>query len=154
MRIAARLPILFAVLLTLPARLSAADVATDAVDRAMADALAAFDVPGAALVVVRGDKVIILKGYGRKNVAKTDPITPDTLFPLASCTKAFTATLLAMLVDEGKLGWDDRVSDHVPGFKIADPNADALITLRDLLCHRTGVPGNDLIWYHSPLTID
>ena len=120
----------------------------------MADALAAFDVPGAALVVVRGDKVIILKGYGRKNVAKTDPITPDTLFPLASCTKAFTATLLAMLVDEGKLGWDDRVSDHVPGFKIADPNADALITLRDLLCHRTGVPGNDLLWYHSPLTID
>ncbi len=125
-----------------------------AVDRVLADALKAWDVPGAALVVVRGDKVLILKGYGQKSHEKPDPVTPDTLFPLASCTKAFTSTLLAMLVDEGKLRWDDRVRDHLPGFKLSDPNADALVTLRDLLSHRTGVPGNDLLWYRSPWTID
>jgi CubicO group peptidase (beta-lactamase class C family) len=154
MRIAARSAILFAVLIALPAPLSAADVDPAAVDRVMADALAAWDVPGAALVVIRGDQVLILKGYGRKNVAKPEPVTPDTLFPLASCTKAFTATLLAMLVDEGKIAWDDPVREHLPGFKLADPHADAMVAIRDLLCHRTGVPGNDLLWYHSPFTVD
>ena len=133
---------------------AAPTVPSDSVDRVLADALKAWDVPGAALVVVRGDRVLLLKGFGQKSHAKPDPVTPDTLFPLASCTKAFTSTLLAMLVDEGKLRWDDRVRDHLPGFKLSDPNADALVTLRDLLSHRTGVPGNDLLWYRSPWTID
>jgi CubicO group peptidase (beta-lactamase class C family) len=114
----------------------------------------AFDVPGAAIVIVRGDQVLILKGYGKKSIEKPDPVTPDTLFPLASCTKAFTSTLLAMLVDKGRLKWDDRVRDHLPGFKLHDPNADAMVTIRDLLSHRTGVMGNDLLWYHAPWNID
>src|SRR5260221_14742590 len=106
--------------LAYPSHTIAADVDAAAVDRVMTDALKAWDVPGAALVVVRGDQMLLLKGYGRKSIAKPDPVTPDTIFPLASCTKAFTSTLLAMLVDEGKLGWDARVRDHLPGFKLAD----------------------------------
>jgi len=132
----------------------AADPDAAAVDRVMADALKAWEVPGAALVVVRGDEVVVLKGYGRRHADRPDAVTPDTLFPIASCTKAFTSTLLAMLADDGKLGWDDPVRDHLPGFKLSDPHADAMVTLRDLLAHRTGVTGHDLLWYHSPRSVD
>lgn len=137
-----------------PAAVRAADPEPAAVDRVIADALTAWEVPGAALVVVRGDQVAILKGYGRKHLDRPEPVTPDTVFPLASCTKAFTATLLAMLVDEGKLGWDDPVRDRLPGFRLSDPHADALVTMRDLLAHRTGVGGHDLLWYRSPWGVD
>ncbi|MDB5311528.1 MAG: serine hydrolase [Gemmataceae bacterium] len=135
-------------------RVRAADPGEAVVDQVMHDALKAWEVPGAALVVVRGDRVVALKGYGRKHVGNPDPVTPDTVFPLASCTKAFTSTLLAALADDGKLGWDDPVRDHLPGFKLSDPHADAMVTLRDLLSHRTGVGGNDLLWYRAPWGVD
>src|SRR5437764_3598569 len=93
--------------LTCPATSRAADPDPAAIDRVMADALKAWDVPGAALVVVSGDRTLILKGYGSKHTYRPDPVTPDTVFPLASCTKGFTSTLMAMLVDDGNLGWDD-----------------------------------------------
>jgi CubicO group peptidase (beta-lactamase class C family) len=120
----------------------------------MAAALKEWDAPGAAVAVVRGDQTLVLKGYGRKHIDRLDPVTSDTVFPLASCTKAFTSTLLAMLVDEGKLAWDDRVAQHLPGFRLSDPHADAMVTLRDLLSHRTGVTGNDLLWYRAPWGVD
>lgn len=132
----------------------AAEPDTVAVDRVMADALTTWDVPGAALVVVRGDRVLVLKGYGHKHADRPDAVTPDTLFPIASCSKAFTSTLVAMLVDDGKFGWDDHVRDHLPGFKLSDPHADAMVSLRDLLAHRTGVTGNDLLWYRAPWGVD
>lgn len=141
-------------LIALSNGLPAAEPEPAAVDRIVEDALKSWEVPGAALVIVQNDRIVLLKGFGRKHPDKPEPITPDTLFPIASCTKAFTSTLLAMLVDDGKLNWDDRVRDHLPGFKLSDPNADAMVTLRDLLSHRTGIPGNDLLWYRSPLTID
>jgi CubicO group peptidase (beta-lactamase class C family) len=143
-----------AALAATPAASFASEPDPAAVDRVMADALKAWDVPGAALVVVRGDQVLVLKGFGRKHTDRPDPVTPDTLFPIASCTKAFTATLLAMLVDDGRLGWDDSMHDLLPAFKLSDPNADAMVNLRDLLSHRTGVMGNDLLWYHAPWGID
>jgi CubicO group peptidase (beta-lactamase class C family) len=129
---------------------TAAGSGSAAVDRAMAEALKAWDVPGAALAVVRGDQTLILKGYGRKHADRPDPVTADTVFPLASCTKAFTTTLLAMFVDEGKIGWDDRARNHAPGFHLSDPHADALLTVRDLVSHRTGLGANDLLWYRAP----
>ncbi len=125
-----------------------------AADAVMADALKAFNVPGAALVVVRGDQTFVLKGYGRRGFDAKDAVTPDTVFPLASCTKQFTAALLAMLIDDGVVDWDDRVTKHLPGFKLSDPNATALVSLRDLLSHRTGLAGHDLLWYRAPWTID
>ncbi len=132
----------------------AADPAPEAADAVAVAALKAFRVPGAAVVVVRGDQTLVLKGYGRRSFDANDPVTPDTVFPLASCTKQFTAALFAMLVDDDALGWDDPVRKHLPAFKLSDPNADALLTLRDLLAHRTGLAGHDLLWYRAPWTID
>jgi CubicO group peptidase (beta-lactamase class C family) len=135
--------------LALPAQ--AADLDADAIDKAVRDAMKAWEVPGVAVAVVRGDDVY-LKGYGVRALDGKDPVTPDTLFPLASCSKAFTTTAMAMLVDDGKMTWDDPVRKHVPFFHLSDPLADRDVTLRDLVCHRTGVRGHDLLWYHAPWT--
>ena len=126
----------------------------EAVDAIVIDALKTFQVPGAAVVVVRGDKTLVLKGYGRRSIERDEPVTPETLFPMASCTKQFTTTLLAMLVDEGMIGWDDRVKKLYPDFALSDPSANELLTLRDLVSHRTGLGSHDLLWYHSPEKID
>src|SRR5262249_57330656 len=103
--------------------------------------------------VYRG-RVIIARGYGVKQLGKKEPVTGDTLFPLASCTKAFTTTAMAMLVDEGKLQWDDLVRKHVPYFRLADPLADANVTLRDLVCHRTGVGPHEFLCYRAPWGVE
>lgn len=103
-------------------------------------------VPGAAVVIVQNDKVVFLKGYGVRDAGEKEAVTPDTLFPIASCSKAFTATLLAKLIDEGKLTWDDPVRNHLDYFRLADPLADQEVTLRDLLSHRTGMPRHDGLW--------
>ena len=98
--------------------------------------------PGAAVAVVREGKVIFARGFGLANVADKTPVTPETRFFIGSTTKAFTATLVGMLVDEGVMRWDDPADQHLPYFKLAvdsdDPAARA--TLRDLLSHRTGFP--------------
>ncbi len=121
-----------------------------AVDTLVREALRSWRVPGAAVAVVRGDEVIYLKGHGVRDTVTGEPVTPDTVFPLASCSKAFTTAALAVLVDEGKLAWDDPVRKHLPSFRLADPLADKDVRVRDLLCHRTGLRGHDLLWYRAP----
>src|SRR5262245_42960312 len=98
--------------------LLAAEPEPAAVDKLAADALAAWDVPGLAVVVVRGDDTRVLKGYGTRALGKPEPVTPDTVFPLASCSKAFTTTLLAMLADDEVMAWDDPVRKHLPTFRL------------------------------------
>ena len=122
-----------------------------AVDRIMNTAMSQWHVPGAALAVVENDKVVYLKGYGVKDIVTAERVTANTLFNIASMTKAFTATAMAMLVDEGKLDWDDPVRQHLPYFRLSDPCADAAVTLRDLLSHRTGLAGYDALWDNSLL---
>jgi CubicO group peptidase (beta-lactamase class C family) len=129
---------------------SAQGVDDKAVDAIMREGLKAWQVPGAALAIVKDNKVIYLKAYGVKDLDSKEPVTPDTLFPIASCTKAFTTTAMAMLVDEGKMDWDDPVRKHVDYFHLSDPLADANVTLRDLVTHRTGVGSHDLLWYRAP----
>ena len=90
--------------------------------------------------------MVYLKGFGVREKGKPEKVTPDTVFPIASCSKAFTATALAMLAEEGKLKWDDKVRDHLDYFRLTDELADRDVTLRDLLCHRTGMPRHDLLW--------
>jgi CubicO group peptidase (beta-lactamase class C family) len=121
------------------------------VDAAIRDALKAWGVPGASVAVVRHGEVVYLKGHGVREAGTDRPVTPDTVFPLASCTKAFTTTVLAMLVDEGTMAWDDPVRKHLDWFHLSDPLADRDVTLRDLVTHRTGLRGHDLLWYRSPL---
>jgi CubicO group peptidase (beta-lactamase class C family) len=134
----------------LPVAAAEPPVDTAAVDRIVQDALRSWDVPGVAVAIVRDDEVVYLKGFGVRALGRKDPVTPDTVFPIASCTKAFTTTAMAMLVDEGKLSWDDPVRKHLDYFHLADPSADALVTLRDLVTHRTGLGGHELLWYRSP----
>jgi CubicO group peptidase (beta-lactamase class C family) len=134
--------------------LAAADPDAAAVDKLAAAALRSWEAPGVAIAVVRGDDTLVLKGYGKRALGRPEPITPDTVFPLASCSKAFTTTLMAMLVDDETMAWDDPVRKHLPGFKLPEPNAEALLTVRDLLCHRSGIGGHDLLWYRAPWNID
>ncbi len=149
MRPSARIVVVLALVLVC-ARPAGADeppvLDAKAIDTAVEAALKAYDAPGAAVVVVRDDKVVHLKGYGVRKLGGDAPVTPDTVFPIASCTKPFTAALLAQLVAEGKLKWDDKVSDHLDAFRLSDPFADREVTFRDLLSHRTGMPRHDLLW--------
>ncbi|HJT79300.1 MAG TPA: serine hydrolase [Gemmataceae bacterium] len=149
-RYAAAVPL--ALLLTLAPLPAAPAESFDAarVDRVVEDALDAWRVPGVAVAIVRDDRVIYLKGHGIKEVGGQDPVTPDTIFPIASCTKSFTTTAMAMLVDDGKMAWDDPVRKHVPYFHLSDPLADGQVTLRDLVTHRTGVGPHELLWYRAP----
>jgi CubicO group peptidase (beta-lactamase class C family) len=120
------------------------------IDAIVADALKTFDAPGAAIVVVHEDKIVYLKGAGVRELGKADEVTADTIFQIASCTKAFLAMLIAMLTADGLLDWDDPVHKHVPYFRLSDPGADQNVTIRDLLCHRTGLSRHDLLWFKSP----
>ncbi|QEG31030.1 Penicillin-binding protein 4* [Gemmata obscuriglobus] len=137
--------VLFAFLFaTAPARAAGFD--PKIIDEVAEKALKEFSAPGCAVVVVKDGEVVYLKGFGVREKGADDKVTPDTVFPIASCSKAFTATLLAMLADDGKLKWDDKVRDHLDYFRLSDELADRDVTLRDLLCHRTGMPRHDLLW--------
>lgn len=127
----------------------AQDAGWRAFDGFVNKALVEWEVPGAAVAVVKDDKIIYAKGFGVKEIGKSGKIDEHTLFGIASNSKAFTATALAMLVDEGKLDWDDKVTKHLPDFKLADEYVTREITIRDLLSHRSGLPayGGDIIWW-------
>lgn len=103
-------------------------------------------IPGLALAVVKDDKVVFAKGYGMRDLESSKPVESETRFAIGSSTKAFTGALIGMLVDEGKMSWDDPVSKHVPGFKLDIDTDGKDITLRDLLCHRSGFTRLSLLW--------
>jgi CubicO group peptidase (beta-lactamase class C family) len=111
-----------------------------------------YNVPGASLVVVKDDRVVLLKGAGARDAARGLPVTPDTLFAIGSCTKAFTAMAAVISQDEGKLSLDDSPKKHLPYFALRDPEADAAVKVRDLLSHATGLAGTDIAWYTGALT--
>src|SRR5882724_2243658 len=109
---------------------------------------------GAAVAIVQGDKVVLLKGYGYRDVEKKIPITPKSLFAIASITKSFTVTDLGMLIDEGKASWDVPVRSVFPAFKLYDPVLTEQIAVRDLVTHRSGLPRHDMVWYSSDFSRD
>ena len=139
-------------LMLLPCPAGAAEVKEGEIDGLAEKALAFWRVPGVAVVVVHKGEVVYLEGHGVRSAEGGGKVTADTLFPLASCTKAFTSTAMAMLADEGRVSWDDPVRKHVPFFRLSDPLADADVRLRDLACHRTGLGRHDVLWYRSPWT--
>ena len=140
-----------AIAISLLAAAASAQLSEAVIDRDARDTIAAWHVPGLAIAVVQNGRVIFLKGYGVKEVGKPQPVTADTLFEIGSTTKAFTATAMAMLTDEKKLSWDDPVRNYVAGFHVSDPCTDALITLRDIASHRSGVARHDELWDDSDL---
>lgn len=122
------------------------------IDALAAESLSRWNAPGCAVAIVHRDRVVFSKGFGVRELGNPAPVTPRTVFAIGSTTKAFTTAAMAILVDEGKMDWDDPVSRHLPGFRLSDPHATSLVTLRDLVSHRTGLSRNDLLWYGSPNT--
>ncbi|HET9052699.1 MAG TPA: serine hydrolase domain-containing protein, partial [Cyclobacteriaceae bacterium] len=120
-------------------------------DAYFAKALKAWEVPGMSVAIVKDGKVIFSKGYGVKEAGKPDAPDGHTLYAIASNTKAFTTAAIAMMVNEGKLSWDDKVRKHLPYFELYDPYVSQEVTVRDLLCHRVGFEtfSGDAIWYLS-----
>lgn len=108
-------------------------------DQYVEKVLKTFDVPGVSISIVKDGKVILAKGYGIKKLGGNDKVDANTLFSIASNSKAFTSTALAILVEEGKLKWDDRVIDHLPWFKMKDTYVSTNLTVRDLLVHHSGL---------------
>lgn len=106
-------------------------------------------VTGAAVGIIKNNEVIFSEGFGLRHRDKPDKVTAETVFGVASVSKAFTASCIGILVDEGKLDWDDRVIDHLPWFQLYDPYVTREITVKDLLCHRSGLGtfDGDLLWY-------
>lgn len=118
-------------------------------DEYIQNAVQTFDVPGFVIGIIKDDTVVFKKGYGVRSVERKEPVDSETLFGIASCSKAFTAACIGMLVDEGILQWEDKVIDYVPWFRLHDPYATRELTIGDLLCHRSGLAtfDGDLLWY-------
>ena len=110
--------------------------------------------PGLAVTILDENKVIYSDGIGYRNLEKNLEMTKNTMHPIASCSKSFTSTAIAMLVDEGKLNWSTPVAEYLPQFKMKDPIASRLVTITDLLSHRTGLPRHDMVWVDSLFKYD
>jgi CubicO group peptidase (beta-lactamase class C family) len=126
-------------------------------DAYYAKALKDWDIPGMSIAVVKDGKIVFSKSYGVKEVGKAEAPDENTLYAIASNTKAFTSAAMAQLVEEGKLKWNDNVQKYLPYFELYDHWVSAETTITDLLCHRVGLGtfSGDLIWYRSDLsTVD
>ena len=145
MRVLRRLPVLLLPLLA--TSIQAQRGPLRGFDAYVEEAMRDWQVPGMAIAIVKDDSVVYARGFGVRELGRPDPVDEHTSFAIASTTKAFTATAIAMLVDEGRLRWDDPVARHLPGFELRDPHGTGGITVRDLLTHRTGIPGADYLWY-------
>lgn len=111
-----------------------------------------WHVPGAVVNVIKDGETVFSQGFGHRDTDAETPITPETLFGVASTTKAFTTFALGLLVDSGDMAWDTPVRHYLPEFDLWDTYAARRITPRDLLCHRSGLPRHDAMWYRSPLS--
>ncbi len=133
----------------------------EAVDASAADTLQGFSewieqareqwhVPGVSVIIIKGDNILLAEGFGQRNIEDDLPATADTMFAIGSCSKAFTSYLLATLVQDGQLDLDKPVHTYLPDFSLKDPSATQLVTPRDLLTHRTGLPRHELVWFGRP----
>jgi CubicO group peptidase (beta-lactamase class C family) len=122
------------------------------IDSVVEPMLLASRAPGASVAIVVGEQTVFAKGYGYRDWHAKLPMTASTAYPIASTSKAMNATLLGMLVDEGRLSWDAPVKDYLPGFRLKDPCISAQVTVRDLITMRTGLPRHDWVWTGCPIT--
>ena len=161
-RPAVRFALAAAVLLSLapglaaaPAAPSPASVLPPGFDALVARAMKTFEVPGMAVAVVKDGRIVLAKGYGVREAGRPAPVDARTLFGIASNTKAFTATALGLLVEEGRIDWDGQVTRYLPWFQMWDPYVTREMTVRDLLVHRSGLglgAGDLLLWPTSSYT--
>lgn len=131
-------------LLTTPVHAQGVDL--DRLGTLLESARVAWKIPGLAVTIVKGDSVVLAKGYGVRETGTAEAVDAHTLFAIGSTTKAFTAAALGVLVDEGRLSWDDRVVSFLPDFALHDALATREITIRDLLAQRSGLPMANPMW--------
>src|SRR5262249_25672934 len=141
---------LAALLLFLPVNVPAApapeatrqkvEAAVRELDKLAVATLKKTGVPGLAIAVVYRDRVVELKGFGVRRAGRPEPVDADTVFQLASVSKPVASTVMAALVGDGEIRWDDRLIDHDPGFELFDAWVTRQVTLRDMFCHRSGLP--------------
>jgi len=123
-------------------------------DTTFARVLKDWKAAGFAVAVIEKNKIVYTKGFGYRDYEKKLPVTPNTLFAIGSCTKAFTSSLLGLLQKDGKLDFDKPVRDYLPDLKFYNDAMNSMVTVRDMMCHRTGLPRHDLSWYFFPTTRD
>ena len=152
-------PVLFLLLLVFPVFLYAQTLEERLreIDAYAEKARQDWDVPGMAVGIVKDGKVVFTKGYGVQKLGANEKVDENTLFAIASNSKAFTTAALAILIDEGKIGgWDDKVSKYLPEFQLYNPYVTEDLTIRDLVAHRVGLDtfSGDLLWYETTYTDD
>ena len=123
-------------------------------DAYITKAMADWKMPGLAIAIVRNDSVLWAKGYGVRTFGSNDRVDDKTLFEIGSSSKSFTATIVAMLVTDGKMRWDDRLTNYLPTFQLQDPVANAEVTIRDALTHRAGLTRAELSWMYAGISRD
>lgn len=123
-------------------------------DAYVTKAIDTWKIPGLSIAIVRNDSLIYAKGFGVQNVTTKTPVNEKTLFEIGSSSKAFTATIVAMLVTDGKMHWDDRLTTYLPDFRMYDPVANEAVTIRDALTHRSGIARGELAWLGSGISRD
>ena len=144
-------PVLFLILISTHFT-HAQDKRLAGIDTAILRILTEFNAVGVTVAVVEKNNVLLAKGYGYKDLDNKKSVTPQTLFQIGSCSKAFTTTLLGMLMDEKLLDFDKPVHEYLPELKFKDDNLNKNVTTRDMMTHRTGLPRHDLAWYLRPKT--
>lgn len=129
----------------------AQQIQLDSLDLQIHQLIKDFDIPGLSIGIVRNDSIIFSKGYGNLEIHKERKVNENTIFGIGSISKSFTALTLGILVDEGKINWDDKVKDYLPYFELYAPYVSDNFTIRDLLTHRSGLKdvSGGTLWYHS-----
>ena len=127
---------------------------TKAFDHYVEKGVADWHIPGLAIIVIKDNQVVFKKGYGVLELGKPEKVDTQTIFAIASTTKAMTAACAAMLVDEGKLHWEDKVTDYLPDFQLYDPFVTRDLTVKDLFLHDSGVGNTDFLWTSMNISSD
>ena len=140
---------IFIFLYLLPNLIFAQQQDTDSLDAFIAKQVIDYKIPGLAIGIIKDNQIVFKKGYGINSTVDSLPVTTQTIFPILSCTKAFTAAAIGILVDEGKINWNDKVIKYLPNFKLSDPWITKELTISDILSHRSGLESfeGDLLWY-------
>jgi len=132
---------------------SSAQIDANKLDQHLAQVVENWDIPGMTVGVVQNGQLVYSKGFGVKEVGKNEKVDGNTLYAIASNSKAFTSAILGMLVDEGKLDWNTKVQDVLPYFQVYDPYVSSQVTIRDILSHRVGLGtfSGDIMWYNTEM---
>lgn len=140
---------IFIFLYLIPSFIFAQQQSSDSLDAFIAKQVIEYKIPGLAIGIIKNNQIVFKKGYGINSTIDSLPVTTQTIFPILSCTKAFTAAAIGILIDEDKINWNDKVIKYLPNFKLSDPWITKELTIADILSHRSGLESSegDLLWY-------